>query len=164
MFWSEQEDITADGGFIVFLDIVYRRIGIRKYLDFASEAAERIAKDALNAPNGGKLWKLLDLSMIDFPKTGLTEQPAQRGCSPHYTRACLKNHSRNLHAPLCGRFHPNSVAVARYAPHPSEISHKIVTHILQKAFFKHALGHWETGIPGTGQSWTGIRHEHFRRR
>ncbi|WP_416386562.1 DUF6783 domain-containing protein, partial [Blautia faecis] len=22
-------------------------------------------------------------------------------------RACLKNHSRNLHAPLCGRFHPN---------------------------------------------------------
>ena len=29
-------------------------------------------------------------------------------------RACLKNHSRNLHAPLCGRFHPNSVVVARY--------------------------------------------------
>ena len=29
-------------------------------------------------------------------------------------RACLKNHSRNLHAPLCGSFHPNSVAVARY--------------------------------------------------
>ena len=29
-------------------------------------------------------------------------------------RACLKNHSRNLHAPLCGRFHLNSVAVARY--------------------------------------------------
>ena len=25
--------------------------------------------------------------------------------------ACLKNHSRNLHAPLCGIFHPNSVAV-----------------------------------------------------
>ena len=68
LFWSEQEDITADGGFIVFLDIVYRRTGIRKYLDFASEAAERIAKDALNALNGGKFWKLLDLSMIDFPK------------------------------------------------------------------------------------------------
>ena len=32
----------------------------------------------------------------------------------YYARACLKNHSRNLHAPLCGRFHPNSVAVARY--------------------------------------------------
>ena len=32
----------------------------------------------------------------------------------YYARACLKNHSRNLYAPLCGRFHPNSVAVARY--------------------------------------------------
>ena len=31
-----------------------------------------------------------------------------------HARACLKNHSRNLHAPLCRRFHPNSVAVARY--------------------------------------------------
>ena len=29
-------------------------------------------------------------------------------------RACLENHSRNLHAPLCGIFRPNSVAVARY--------------------------------------------------
>ena len=34
--------------------------------------------------------------------------------SPICHRVCLKNHSRNLHAPLCGIFHPNSVAVARY--------------------------------------------------
>ena len=27
---------------------------------------------------------------------------------------CLKKHSYNLHAPLCGIFRPNSVAVARY--------------------------------------------------
>ncbi|RST83164.1 hypothetical protein C6W64_003600 [Blautia sp. SG-772] len=26
----------------------------------------------------------------------------------------MKNHSRNLHAPFCGIFCPNSVAVARY--------------------------------------------------
>ena len=26
----------------------------------------------------------------------------------------MKNHSRNLYAPLCGIFHPNLVAVARY--------------------------------------------------
>ena len=31
------------------------------------------------------------------------------------SRACLKNHFRNLHAPLCGIFYPHSVAVARYA-------------------------------------------------
>ena len=30
------------------------------------------------------------------------------------SRTCLKNHSRNLHAPLCGRFCLNSVTVARY--------------------------------------------------
>ncbi|RHQ78848.1 hypothetical protein DWX98_07465 [Blautia sp. AF22-5LB] len=30
-------------------------------------------------------------------------------------RACLKNHFRNLQAPLCGICYPHSVAVARYA-------------------------------------------------
>ena len=30
-------------------------------------------------------------------------------------RACLKNHFRNLQAPVCGRFYPHSVAVAHYA-------------------------------------------------
>ena len=30
-----------------------------------------------------------------------------------YIRACLKKHSCDLHAPLCGIFCPNSVAVAR---------------------------------------------------
>ena len=30
-------------------------------------------------------------------------------------RACLKKHSRNLHAPLCGIFRP----------HPDKISHKL---------------------------------------
>ena len=33
----------------------------------------------------------------------------------HIARACLKNHFRNLQAPLCGIFYPHSVAVARYA-------------------------------------------------
>ena len=32
-----------------------------------------------------------------------------------YTRVCLKNHSCNLHAPLCGIFCLHSVDVARYA-------------------------------------------------
>ena len=34
---------------------------------------------------------------------------------PGAARACLKIHSRHLHAPLCGIFGPNSVNVARYA-------------------------------------------------
>ena len=32
-----------------------------------------------------------------------------------WPRVCLKIHSDNLHAPLCGIFPPNSVNVARYA-------------------------------------------------
>ena len=31
-------------------------------------------------------------------------------------RACLKIHSCQLHAPLCGIFAPNSGYIARYAP------------------------------------------------
>lgn len=35
---------------------------------------------------------------------------------PHVlSRACLKNHSRQPHAPLCGIFAPHSVSAARYA-------------------------------------------------
>lgn len=66
--WSDEEDVIADGGNVVFLDILYRRTGIRKYLDAACEVADRTAKDALDSPHGGKFWKLLDLSIIDFPK------------------------------------------------------------------------------------------------
>ena len=40
-----------------------------------------------------------------------TQEVADSCTSP---RACLKNHFRNLHAPLCGIFRPNSVVVARY--------------------------------------------------
>ncbi|MFR3950027.1 MAG: DUF6783 domain-containing protein [Ruminococcus sp.] len=38
----------------------------------------------------------------------------------------MKNHSRNLHAPLCGIFCPNSVAVALLRRlHPDKISNKL---------------------------------------
>ena len=48
-------------------------------------------------PNEKKISRLLSV-----------KQPAD-------LRACLKNHFRNLQAPLCGIFYPHSVAVARYA-------------------------------------------------
>ena len=56
-----------------------------------------------------------------------------------YARTCLKKQSRNLHAPLCGIFHPNSVAVAYYgalirAKSPTNCD----TH-LAESFFKQAL-------------------------
>ena len=54
-------------------------------------------------------------------------------------RAGLKNHSRNLYAPLCGRFRPHSVDVARYAALIQTNLPQIVAHISQKAFSKPAL-------------------------
>ena len=39
------------------------------------------------------------------------KQDSLKVCS---ARACLKKHSCNLHAPLCGIFCPDSVVVARY--------------------------------------------------
>ena len=36
-------------------------------------------------------------------------------CKRNMARAGLKNHFRNLQAPLCGIFYSHSVAVARYA-------------------------------------------------
>ena len=63
---------------------------------------------------------LLSCLPYSYPKTGFSPQNKslyieicpifKYNCS----RAYLKNHSRNLHSPLCGIFHPNSVAVARY--------------------------------------------------
>ena len=62
-------------------------------------------------------------------------------------RACLKNHSHNLHAPLCGIFYPNSVAVARYgalirAKSPTNCDAHLAESLFQtrsRTFFKHAL-------------------------
>ena len=57
----------------------------------------------------------------------------------HCTGARLKNHSRNLYAPLCGMFRPNSVAVACY---DALIRTKSPTNCdvhLAEAFLKHAL-------------------------
>ncbi|WP_334298302.1 DUF6783 domain-containing protein [Blautia faecis] len=50
-------------------------------------------------------------------------------------RTCLKNHSYNLHIPLCGIFCPNSVAVTRYGAFIRTKLPQIVTYILQKVLF-----------------------------
>ena len=56
-------------------------------------------------------------------------------------RACLKNHSRNLYASLCGIFHPNLVAVARYgalirAQYPTNCD----AHLAESLFQTHSGG------------------------
>lgn len=68
LHWSDQEDIVADGGFVFFLVDVYRHTKDEKYLNTAKEAADKIAAHAIPGENGGVYWKLLDLSLIGFPK------------------------------------------------------------------------------------------------
>ena len=52
------------------------------------------------------------------------------------TRACLKNHSCNLHAPLCGIFYLRSVDVARYAALIQEKSPTNCDAHLAESFFQ----------------------------
>lgn len=51
----------------------------------------------------------------------------------------MKNHPYNLHALLRGILVSNSVNIARYASLTRDKSPQSMTHILQKAFCKHAL-------------------------
>ena len=63
-------------------------------------------------------WALMPICFMYCP-TVRSEMIFQTRSSPIWfslnARACLKNHFRNLQAPLCGIFYPHSVAVARYA-------------------------------------------------
>ena len=62
--------------------------------------------------------KVLLVTVYDAP-CQLVQTPRHRACldmhPPALPRACLKIHSRRLHAPLRGIFGPDSVSVARYA-------------------------------------------------
>lgn len=66
LHWSDQEDITADGGFIVFLDILYRKTGIKKYLELAKEELTY----AMNIAVGDETGRLIPYQ--DHPVTGPT--------------------------------------------------------------------------------------------
>ena len=69
--------------------------------------------------------------------------------SPICHRVCLKNHSRNLHAPLCGIFHPNSVAVARYgalirAKYPTNCDAHLAESLFQtRSSAKYGKWNWQ---------------------
>lgn len=66
--WSEESDISGDGGLIAFLVLVYHRTKNEKYLKAASLAADFIAAKAVNYPGGGKYWDIFDTTRIGFAK------------------------------------------------------------------------------------------------
>ena len=66
-----------------------------------------------NAPRGCALRRTRQMSQAIY--VSLRPLLNKRHWRENVPKACLKNHFRNLQAPLCGIFYPHSVAVARYA-------------------------------------------------
>ncbi len=68
IYWSEQNDLCGDGGFITYLVSIYDLTKDERYLNAAKRLGDYILAKGAPAPNGGKYWNVVDLSIIDFPK------------------------------------------------------------------------------------------------
>ncbi len=68
IYWSEQNDLCGDAGFVTFLIPVYHLTGDVKYLNAAKEIGNFLLTKGAPAPNGGKYWNVVDLTIIDFPE------------------------------------------------------------------------------------------------
>lgn len=68
VYWSDAADIPADGGFVAFLILAYRRFRDEKYLKTAVAAGDYIATKAVDAKEGGKYWNLFDSGRMRFPE------------------------------------------------------------------------------------------------
>ena len=74
-------------------------------------------------------------------------------------RACLKNHSCNLHAPLCGIFYLHSVDVARYAALIQEKSPTNCDAHLAESLFQTRSSEPEACLHGFGERRMAIMNE-----
>lgn len=68
IYWSEQNDLCGDGGFITYLVFIWQLTKDNKYIDAAKKLGDYILTKSAPAPNGGKYWNVVDLTIIDFPK------------------------------------------------------------------------------------------------
>ena len=74
-------------------------------------ALNDVLERSIAAQNFAVVRILPNYNDLDLPRGG---KRILKSLTKTTARACLKKHSCNLHAPLCGIFCPNSVAVARY--------------------------------------------------
>lgn len=68
IYWSEQNDLCGDAGFVTYLADIYKLTGDKKYLEAAVSFGNFLLSKGKSAPNGGKYWNVVDLTIIDFPK------------------------------------------------------------------------------------------------
>ena len=68
LHFSNENDLCGDGGFITYLIALYRIVGTDKYLKAATAIGDYILIKASDAPRGGKYWRVVDTTIIDFPE------------------------------------------------------------------------------------------------
>ena len=68
MYWTEQNDLTGDFGFSMYLLLIWKLTGEDRYLDAAKSIGTYVLAKGRDAPKGGKYWKVVDMTLIDFPK------------------------------------------------------------------------------------------------
>lgn len=68
IYWSEQNDLCGDAGFVTYLSAIYKITGDKKYLDSAVSFGDFLLSKGKPAPRGGTYWNVVDLTIIDFPK------------------------------------------------------------------------------------------------
>lgn len=66
IYWTQISDLSADSGFILFLLYLYQITKETKYLNAAKKGADFITTEACAAPEGGKYWKVIDVSKMGF--------------------------------------------------------------------------------------------------
>lgn len=67
LHFSEQNDLCGDAGFVTFLSSAYEITKDERYKQAATDLGDYIIKKGKDAPNGGKYWNVVDLTIIDFP-------------------------------------------------------------------------------------------------
>jgi len=109
---------------------------IWQYLKLPEESRKRVTADLIDVDENCEKedFQIPDLYDI-VPKEEIAEfEETMRKIIAgiiSQARACLKNHSRNLHAPLCGIFHPNSVAALIRAKYPTNCDAHLAESLFQ---------------------------------
>lgn len=68
IYWSEQNDLCGDAGFVTYLSSVYDLTKDEKYRETARSFGNFLLSKGKPAPKGGTYWNVVDLTIIDFPK------------------------------------------------------------------------------------------------
>ena len=67
IYFSEQNDLCGDAGFVTYLVSVWEITKNNTYLEAVKSLGNYLVSKGRKAPKGGKYWNVVDLTKIDFP-------------------------------------------------------------------------------------------------